>query len=32
MKFIATIRDTDILSREPQMMHQEYSGGNPYGI
>ena len=32
MKFIATIRDKDSLSRELQMLHQKYSGGNPYGI
>lgn len=32
MKFIAIIRDKDTLSRELQMLHQKYSGGNPYGI
>ena len=32
MKFIATIRDKDTLSRELQMLHQKYSGSHPYGI
>lgn len=32
MKFIATIRDKDILRSELQMLHQKYSGCNPSGI